>query len=259
MGKNQRIAVVTGSSKGIGRGIALSLARAGYDICVHYNTSRKSAEDVANEIRKMGREAILCKADISKVEEIRVLFEQIFEKFDHIDVLVNNAGITRMAPFLETPLELFEEVINTDLKGAFFCAQFAARSMKEKGIKGVIVNITSNHSIGCWPNSTVYAAAKAGLDKLTKNMAMELSKYGIRVVAVAPGYTQLEWFTDKQIQQYVVPTSSKIPMKRFATPEEIGDAVAFLVSEKASYITGTTLFIDGGALLPVVAHNEFSI
>lgn len=184
------------------------------------------------------------------------MFKKFFEHFDGIDVLVNNAGITRLVPFLEVNEKIWDEVVNTDFKGAFFCAQEAARKMVEKGTKGVIINITSNHSIGCWPNATLYGPAKAALDKLTKNMALDLAKYGIRVVAIAPGYTQLEWFTEKH-RQYVAETSKRIPLQRFATPEEIGDAVVYLASEKAGYITGTTLFMDGGALLPVVPHNDY--
>ncbi|HZJ82560.1 MAG TPA: SDR family oxidoreductase, partial [Clostridia bacterium] len=143
------------------------------------------------------------------------------------------------------------------LRGSFFCAQGAARKMVEMETKGVIVNITSNHSIGCWPNSSVYGPAKAALDKLTKNMALDVAKYGIRVVAIAPGYTQLEWFSEES-KDYIHETAKKIPLQRFANPQEIGDAVVYLTSQSAGYITGTTLFMDGGALLPVVAHNEYS-
>jgi len=254
---SQKVALVTGAGKGIGRGIALSLAKAGYDLGVHYSTSSKGAEEIAEAVRSMGRKAVVLKADIQVIQEIRDMYETFFQEFDHIDLCVNNAGVTKMKHFLEVEEDMWSQVINTDLRGTFFSAQAAARKMVETGTKGVIINITSNHSLGCWPNSTVYAAAKAGLDKLTKNMALDLSRYGIRVVAIAPGYTQLEWFSKEAIDRYVTPVAQRIPMKRFATPEEIGEAVVFLASEKAGYITGTTLFIDGGALLPVVADNEF--
>ena len=199
---------------------------------------------------------MVIQGNIQNVEEIREMFRQFFKEFDHIDLLVNNAGITRMAPFLEVDEDMWNAVVNTDFKGAFFCAQEAARKMVETGTKGVIVNITSNHSIGCWPNSTVYGPVKAALDKLTKNMALDLAKYGIRVVAVAPGYTQLEWFTERSLQ-YMEKISKRIPLQRYCTPEEVGGAVVYLASDKAGYITGTTLFMDGGALLPVVAQNEY--
>jgi NAD(P)-dependent dehydrogenase (short-subunit alcohol dehydrogenase family) len=251
-----RVALVTGAGKGIGRGIAMKLAEAGYDVGVHYGSSREGAEEIADKIRAMGRKAVVIQGNIQNVEEIREMFRQFFKEFDHIDLLVNNAGITRMAPFLEVDEDMWNAVVNTDFKGAFFCAQEAARKMVETGTKGVIVNITSNHSIGCWPNSTVYGPVKAALDKLTKNMALDLAKYGIRVVAVAPGYTQLEWFTERSLQ-YMEKISKRIPLQRYCTPEEVGGAVVYLASDKAGYITGTTLFMDGGALLPVVAQNEY--
>ncbi|NLO83599.1 MAG: SDR family oxidoreductase [Clostridiales bacterium] len=251
-----RIALVTGAGRGIGRGIALKLAEAGYDVGVHYGTSREGAEQVAEAIRKMGRKAVTIQGNVQNVQEIEEMFKQFFKEFDRIDVLVNNAGITRMAPFLEISEELWNSVVNTDLKGAFFCAQQAARKMVETGSGGVIINITSNHSIGCWPNSTVYGPVKAALDKLTKNMALDLAKYGIRVVAIAPGYTHLEWFPERS-RPYIEQISKRIPMQRFCTPEEVGAAVVYLASDEAGYITGTTLFMDGGALLPVVADNEY--
>jgi len=251
-----RVALVTGAGKGIGRGIAMKLAEAGYDVGVHYGSSREGAEEIADKIRAMGRKAVVIQGNIQNVEEIREMFRQFFKEFDHIDLLVNNAGITRMAPFLEVDEDMWNAVVNTDFKGAFFCAQEAARKMVETGTKGVIVNITSNHSIGCWPNSTVYGPVKAALDKLTKNMALDLAKYGIRVVAVAPGYTQLEWFTERSLQ-HMEKISKRIPLQRYCTPEEVGGAVVYLASDKAGYITGTTLFMDGGALLPVVAQNEY--
>ena len=251
-----RIALVTGAGRGIGRGIALKLAEAGYDVGVHYGTSREGAEQVAEAIRKMGRKAVTIQGNVQNVQEIEEMFKQFFKEFDRIDVLVNNAGITRMAPFLEISEELWNSVVNTDLKGAFFCAQQAARKMVETGSGGVIINITSNHSIGCWPNSTVYGPVKAALDKLTKNMALDLAKYGIRVVAIAPGYTHLEWFPERS-RPYIEQISKRIPMLRFCTPEEVGAAVVYLASDEAGYITGTTLFMDGGALLPVVADNEY--
>ena len=251
-----RVALVTGAGKGIGRGIAMKLAEAGYDVGVHYGSSREGAEEIADKIRAMGRKAVVIQGKIQNVEEIREMFRQFFKEFDHIDLLVNIAGITRMAPFLEVDEDMWNAVVNTHFKGAFFCAQEAARKMVETGTKGVIVNITSNHSIGCWPNSTVYGPVKAALDKLTKNMALDLAKYGIRVVAVAPGYTQLEWFTERSLQ-YMEKISKRIPLQRYCTPEEVGGAVVYLASDKAGYITGTTLFMDGGALLPVVAQNEY--
>lgn len=256
----QKIAFVTGSSRGIGKGIAIQLAKAGYDLGIHYSTTPDGAMDTKAQIEAIGRRACVYRADIRQLDQIQAMFQAFFQDFDHIDLMVNNAGVTRMKPFLEIGPDMFEEVINTDLRGSFFCAQAAARNMVDKQVHGVIINIASNHAIGCWPGSTVYAAAKAGLEKMGKNMAMELSKYGIRVVTVAPGYTLLperNWTQSEEGKKSMERTCSRIPIHRFATPTEIGDAVVFLSSEKAGYITGTTLYIDGGSLLPVLAQNEF--
>lgn len=253
----RKVALVTGAGKGIGKSIAITLAQAGYDVAINYNTSKTQAEDSAESVVKCGGRTVVLQANVQLLNDIQRMFAQFLEHFDHIDLLVNNSGITKMAPFLETTPEMFNEVMNTDLKGLFFCSQAAANIMVNKGTAGVIVNISSNHAVGCWPNSTVYAAAKAGVNKLTMNMALELSEFGIRVVGIAPGYTQLEWSKGEAYMKNMVETSKKIPAARFASTTEIAEAVVYLASEKASYITGTTLFIDGGALLPVVASNRF--
>lgn len=252
----QKVALVTGAGRGIGMGIALKLAEAGYDIGVHYAVSREGAEEVASEIRRKGREAITLSADIKEVSEVRAMVDQLVGHFGRIDVLINNAGITKFAHILDTEEEEFDEVLGTDLKGAYFCTQQVARHMVRLGIKGVIVHNSSNHSVGCWPNATVYAAAKAGVNKMTMNMALDLAKYDIRVVAIAPGYTHKQ-LNPPEMSDAASAIASRIPLGRFCTPQEVGDAVVYLTSASAGYITGTTLFMDGGALLPVVAQNEY--
>ena len=257
---SRKIALVTGAGRGIGKGIALQLAKAGYDLGIHYSTTAEGAMDTAVQARALGARAELFHADIRSVEQIQEMFSQFFAVYDHIDLMVNNAGITKFAPFLEATPELFDTVMGTDLRGTYFCAQAAARNMVEKGVKGAIINISSNHALGCWPHATVYAAAKAGLGKLGKNMAMELAPHGIRVVTIAPGYTQLperQWPSTPEGEARFAQLCSRIPGGRFAQPWEIGDAVVFLASESAGYITGTTLYIDGGSLLPVLAENTF--
>ena len=250
---SRKIALVTGAGRGIGKGIALQLAKAGYDLGIHYSTSADGAKDTLAQVRALGAKAELFHADIRDVDQIHKMFDEFFKVFDHIDLMVNNAGITRFQPFLEATPEMFDTVISTDLRGTYFCAQAAARDMVAKGTKGVIINISSNHALGCWPNASFYAAAKAGLDKAGKNMAMELAPHGIRVVTIAPGYTEPTlgaWGHHNKLTE-------RIPAGRFAVADEIGDAVVFLASDKAGYITGTTLNIDGGALLPVLADNQF--
>ncbi|HEY5587096.1 MAG TPA: 3-oxoacyl-ACP reductase family protein [Ruminiclostridium sp.] len=254
---DSKVALVTGSSRGIGRGIAISLAKAGYDIAINYNSDKEGAEKVAQEVAKFNSKVVIYKANIQNIDEIKNMFQNLHNDFGRIDLLVNNAGITRMKPVLEVTEEMWNEVMNTDLRGTFFCSQAAFKIMKEKGIKGAIINITSNHALGCWPNSSVYAAAKAGEEKLTKNLALDLSEYGIRVCAIAPGYTELHPENKTFHEKYIIPISKKIPLQRYATPEEIGEAVVFLASEAARYITGVSLIIDGGATLPMVADNRF--
>ncbi|SDW43021.1 SDR family NAD(P)-dependent oxidoreductase [Paenibacillus sp. CF384] len=252
----RKVALVTGSGRGIGRGIALAFARSGYDVCVNYNTSAEMAQEVVREINALGVKAEAVQANISTLEGVESLFEQFNSRFDRLDVHVNNSGITRMKPFLETPPELFDEVFNTDLKGLYFCSQQAARLMVKSDTRGVIIHISSNHAEGTWANSTVYAAAKAAVNKLTKNMALDLSPHGIRVVGIAPGYTKNGWGDgNERVQKIIESISTRIPMGRFCTPTEVGEAAVFLASDSAGYMTGTTLFMDGGALLPVWAEK----
>jgi NAD(P)-dependent dehydrogenase (short-subunit alcohol dehydrogenase family) len=251
-----KTALVTGSSRGIGRGIALALAAAGYDVGVHCAATAAAATEVAAKIQVLGRIAHTYQANIRTTDEIVRLFQEFLRDFGHIDLLVNNAGVTRMAPFLELDEAMYQEVMETDLKGTFFCAQLAARDMVARGVGGVIVNISSNHSLGSWPRSTAYAAAKAGVDKLTKNMALELAPHGIRVVCIAPGYTATKASTpEREAERRRI--YERIPMQRFTTPTEVGSLVAYVASDAAGYMTGTTVFLDGGALLPVLPENDF--
>jgi len=252
----QKTAFVTGSSSGIGKTTAITLAEAGYDIAVHYSSNKEGADDTACQIRALGRKTCVYKANIQSIQEIEEMFMKFDEDFDDIDLLVNNAGITRFTPILEATEELWNTVMNTDLRGAYFCTkEFVKRRVGKTG--GVVINISSNHSKGNWPNAAIYAAGKAGMNKMTENLALELAPMGIRVVCVAPGYTWIEKYGDLPNARNGKITS-KIPAQRFAATQEIADAVVFLSSDKAGYITGTTLTIDGGALLPVLAANDYT-
>ncbi|MCT4619832.1 MAG: SDR family oxidoreductase [Marinisporobacter sp.] len=250
---NRKIALVTGAAKGIGEIIAKTLVEAGYDLGIHYHSNKERAVKLCNELTQKGACVRIYQADISKVDEIKRMFDQFYEDFGGIDLMVNNAGISSEASFLDITEEFFDKTCNLDWKGTFFCAQLAAKNMVEKKNKGVIINIASNQAEGCWPNATVYAGCKGAVVKFTKNSAMELAKYGIRVVAIAPGYTEIFWNKDSHIYDAI----DKLPLKRFADRKEIADAVVYLASDAAGYITGTCLTIDGGATLPVVACNEF--
>ncbi len=248
----RKAALVTGSSHGIGKSIAL--AQAGYDVGITYHTRKEGAMELYDTVVALGVSAKVIQVDVSSLPDIQRMFDEFMEAFGRIDVLVNNAGIGLVAPFLSTTPELFETLTNTDWRGGFFSAQRAAQEMVKASIKGVIVNIASNHAEGCWPDCMVYAGTKAALSKFTKNCAMELAEYGIRVVCVNPGYTDIGWPKDDPIYEAV----ARMPLGRFGTTEEVANLVAFLVSDKAGYITGTTVTCDGGALLPCVPENKFT-
>ena len=164
----RKIALVTGAGRGIGKGIAIQLARAGYDLGIHYATTAEGAKDTAEKCRALGARAELFQADIRHVDQIRAMFNGFEAAFDRLDLMVNNAGVTRFQPFLEATEEMFDTVVNTDLRGTYFCAQAAARLMVARETKGVIVNISSNHALGCWPIASFYAAAKAGWTRWAK-------------------------------------------------------------------------------------------
>ena len=241
----KKTALITGGGTGIGKGIALVLAKAGYDVAVHYNSSAKGALEVCEQIHQLGQEAEAIQGDLSSIAGIEKLFDACRAKFEHLDLFVNNSGLTIKTPFLETTEKVFDSICDLDLKAAYFCMQQAAKWMKETGAKGSIVVISSNNYIAHFPNSTVYGAVKAGLTKLAEHIAVETAAHGIRVNTVAPGWTDTgaARLGDKEA------TYCGIPLKRWCTPEEVGHAVLYFSSPYAASVTGTTLVIDGGTLL----------
>lgn len=250
---DRKAALVTGSSHGIGYATALELAKNGYDVGITYHRRKDGAEELYERITALGAKCVILQSDVSNLDSIKKMYDGFMDAFARIDLLVNNAGIGLTAPFLETTPDLFERLTNTDWRGNFFGAQRAAKEMIALGIRGVIINISSNHAESCWPDCSVYAATKAALSKFSKNCAMELAPYGIRVLTIQPGYTDIDWGENNPI--YLA--KDRIPLKRFAETTEIAHSVVFLASEKAAYITGTTLTVDGGALLACVPENMF--
>lgn len=249
----RRTALITGGAKGIGRQISLSMAEAGYNIIVNYRSDEKAAREICEKAKGYGVKSMAVYADMAKVSDIEKMYEEAFKEFDVVDVVVNNAGISSEVYFLDATEEMFDRMTAIDWKGLFFSSQIAARRMVLKEVKGVIINISSNQVEGCWPRATIYAPTKAAVSKFTKNAAMELSLKGIRMVAVAPGYTDVGW----EPGDIRLEAAARLPFKRFASTEEVAQAVLYLASDKAAYITGSTLTIDGGATLPVVAANDF--
>lgn len=251
----RKTAFITGGSRGIGAGIARVLAGNGYDLAITYNTSPEGAEAVAADCRALGAEVMVLQCDVSRVADIDRAFDAYeAARGDELDLMVNNAGVTRFKPLLETDEELFDFLNNTDWKGSFFCTKRAAAMMVRRGRGGVVVNITSNQQQGCWPDSVVYGPVKAALKHFTEAAALNLAPHGIRVVAVAPGYTAIRGPVDPE---RIKPITDRIPIHRFCTPEEVGHAVRYLASDEAGYVTGVCLALDGGAILPVVAQNAY--
>lgn len=248
-----KVVLITGASKGIGRAITVAMLEAGYDVVINYRTAKDKADELIEFAKSINREAISVYADLSNLDEIKNMYYVAINHFKHIDIVVNNAGISNETYFLEATEDDFDKVNSIDWKGLFFSSQFAAKHMVEKAIKGVIINISSNQVDGCWPRSTIYASVKAAVSKFTKNCAMELAPHNIRVNAIAPGYTDIGWAKSSHIWK----AAALLPLQRFAKPEEIAQGVVYLASSNASYMTGTTLTIDGGATLPVVACNDF--
>lgn len=249
----KKTALITGAAKGIGRAITVELARAGYDVVINYHSDQTAAESLKREAEHLGVRAVTVYADMASVSEIKAMYQQAAAAFGQLDLVVNNAGISSEVYFLDASEEDFDRMTAIDWKGLYFSSQCAARHMAEKGIKGVILNISSNQVEGCWPRATIYGPTKAAVSKFTKNAAMELALKGIRMAAVAPGYTDVGW----EPGDVRLAAAPRLPLRRFASTAEIAKAVVYLASDDAAYITGSTLTIDGGATLPVVAANDF--
>lgn len=239
-----KIALVTGASRGIGREIALTLAKLGAAVIVNYNGARERAEEVVALIKENGGEAIAIQANVAVAEDVERLFKEALAAFGRMDILVNNAGITKDNLILKMSEEEFDAVLDTNLKGAFFCMKQAAKLMlKQRG--GRIINISSISGIVGNPGQINYCAAKAGLIGMTKSLARELGSRGITVNAVAPGFieTDMTRGLSEQIREGML---AQIPLKRAGSARDVAQAVAFLASDHASYITGQTLQVNGG-------------
>lgn len=238
-----KVVIVTGAARGIGRAIALEFAREGANVIV--NDILEESSSVAGEIEKMGVKSLFVKADVSKEQEVINMFSRAVDAFSRVDVLVNNAGIIRDALIHKISLEDWEAVIETNLKGAFLCCREAAKYMMRQGY-GRIINISSvTGQMGNIGQSN-YAASKAGIIGLTKALALELARYGdITVNAIAPGLTRTE-MTGRVPEKIIKRFIDRIPLGRMAEPEEIAHLAVFLASDKARYITGQVIAINGG-------------
>ena len=247
MTSEKRTAIVTGASRGIGKAIALRLAKEGYNLVVNYVNGKDGAEAVAKEAEEIGAKTLVVQADISKVIDVERLFSETISEFGRLDVLVNNAGITRDNLLIRMSEKDFEDVLETNLKGVFLCTKAAAKTMMKQRI-GRIINITSVVGIVGNAGQSNYAAAKAGLIGFTKSIAKELAKRNITVNAIAPGFieTEMTAVISEKVRDTLL---NGIPAGRPGKPEDVANAVAFLASESSNYITGQVLNIDGGMVM----------
>lgn len=251
----RKIAVVTGSSKGIGKAIALAFAKSGQYSGVVINSRKlEEAQQVSDEIKKSDGDcdSIAITADISKEEDCILLIEETIKKYSRIDVLVNNAGIQKDLPLTETRLADWYRIISLDLTGPFVCSREAVKHMQtqQDPTGGCIINISSVHQIIPKPHYIPYSTSKAGIDMMTKTMALELARYRIRANVVAPGAIETDMNIDFQTnKEELENTLKRIPIGRIGKAEEVANVVEFLASDKASYVTGTTFVVDGGMTL----------
>lgn len=239
-----KVALITGASRGIGRQIALTLAEYGAAVIVNYNGSRERAEEVVAEITDKGGSAVAYQCSVSDYEACGTMITEMLARFGHIDILVNNAGITRDNLVMKMTPEDFDAVIDTNLKGTFYTIKHMYRAfLKQRA--GRIINLTSVSGLLGNAGQANYAASKAGVVGLTKSVARELASRNITVNAVAPGFIDTE-MTQAMTEAAREATLQQIPLKRVGLPEDIAETVAFLASDRAGYITGQTISVDGG-------------
>lgn len=249
------VAVVTGSDSGIGKATAVALAGRGLDVGISWHTDEEGARETASEVAGLGRRAELRQVDLADGDAAAGVVSELSQALGGLDVLVNSAGTGASAPFLEVAPEDWQHVLDVDLTGAFRAAQQAARLMVAAGRGGRIVNVTSVHEHIPLPGSSAYCAAKGGLGLLTKVMALELAEHGITVNAVAPGEiaTPMTGADDEDPARIDRPG---IPVGRPGHAREIAETIAFLASPEASYLTGSSVVVDGGLMLVAAVHNQ---
>jgi glucose 1-dehydrogenase len=254
---HDQIALVTGASSGIGKAVAIALAEAGAHVAVNYFESEEPANDVVMTIKRLGRRAMPVSADVSQEDEVQAMFRRVIEDFGAIDILVNNAGVQVDARIDEMTVQQWSRVIDTNLTGQFLCCREAIKVFKRRGAvktvsssAGKIIFISSVHEIIPWAGHANYAASKGGVMLLMKSIAQEVAAFKIRVNSICPGAIRTPlndsaWATPEAYSALM----KLVPYKRIGEPEEVGAVAAFLASDLADYITGTSIYIDGGMML----------
>src|SRR5215469_11624498 len=244
---DSKVAIVTGSDSGIGRAIAIQFAQEGATVVVVYAHAQAKAQEVLQTIQKNNGKAIVIQTDVSQYQQAMGLVQQTVEQLGRLDILVNNAGMEIHNAFLEVTEQQFDRVISVDLKGAFFCAQAAAREMVRSNTAGRIINISSVHEDIAMPNNAPYCCSKGGIRMMTRTICLELAPYHITVNNIAPGAIRTP--IDKDVEsnpQEMATLRKEIPLARMGQPEEIAKLAVFLASDAAAYVTGSTYVMDGG-------------
>jgi 3-oxoacyl-[acyl-carrier protein] reductase len=247
MSTNARLAVVTGGSSGIGKGICLHLAGLGWDVAATYARNHEGARATARAVEEKGRRALVDQCDVGYQDQVASFFEKVVDHFDGApQLVVNNAGVQAWGPLLELSEDDWDRVIRTNLKGTFLCTQIGAALMVEHGIRGSIVNIGSGCNKVPFPRLVSYTASKGGIEMFTRSAAVELGRHGIRVNCVAPGAIEIER-TKLEAPDYAETWGNQAPLGRVGLPLDVARAVAWLASEEADFITAQTIWVDGGA------------
>lgn len=261
---NGQIALVTGADSGIGKAVAIAMAQAGTNVIINHVDAHKVAQRTVDEIKANGDEAYAIHADVSNEEDVKAMFAETYARYGTIDILVNNAGLQRDSKFIDMTLEQWNTVININLTGQFLCSREAAKEFIRRGVvegrskaAGKIICMSSVHQVIPWAGHVNYAASKGGIDMLMKSIAQELAPHKIRVVGICPGAIQTPinrsaWDTQEALNKLL----TLIPYNRIGEPDDIGKLAVWLASDEADYITGATIFIDGGmTLYPGFADN----
>jgi glucose 1-dehydrogenase len=244
-----KVAIVTGGNTGIGKAIVLALARAGANVVIDYVANEAATEELEQQVVKLGDQAVGCHADVSQLDDLQRLITTAVDAFGRLDIMVNNAGVETRSSVLDTTEQQYDKVMAINLKSAFFGTQLAAKQMIAQGEGGRIINVTSVHEDWPMPGNTPYCLSKGGMRMLTRTAGVELGPQGIAVVGVGPGAVETPINTETMDNPAKMKTlDAAIPLGRMAKPHEIGAVVAFLAGDGASYVTATTVFVDGGIM-----------
>jgi NAD(P)-dependent dehydrogenase (short-subunit alcohol dehydrogenase family) len=244
---NGSVAVVTGGSSGIGKGLCLHLAELGWDVAATYANNHEGARATVRSVEDKGRRALVERCDVGYRDQVTGFFEKVVQDFGSApELVVNNAGVQAWGPLLELSEDDWDRVIRTNLKGTFLCTQIGAALMVKHGIRGCIVNIGSGCNKVPFPRLVSYTASKGGIEMFTRSAAIELGRHGIRVNCVAPGAIEIER-TKREAPEYAETWGRQAPLGRVGVPDDVARAVAWLASEEADFVTAQTIWVDGGA------------